>query len=304
MVLLSGHRRARSACPDRSRSDAGRALVCRRTPESRREPAARGRRSGFGRDRLLGRGQGTAPRLARAVAPPGRRHRSGTARAGCGSRRLRRGVHAEHARDAGRDAGRREPWCRLHVDLARFRHPGCPRPFRADTPEGPVRGGRLLVRRQAHRLRRQSRGHRGAAARSRARGAGAVPRDLADDDGHSAREAARRVPWPPFSHRADRVRAPTVRSPGLRALLLGHDGCAEGHRPWCRWHAAAASQGTAAPLRRPARRSVLLLHDLRLDDVEHSRLGPRLRRNAPDVRRLALRRWRPDTLPSWPRRSG
>ena len=59
--------------------------------------------------------------------------------------------------------------------------------------------------------------------------------------------------------------------------LVGHDRRAQMHRPWRRRHAAPAPQGTPAALRRARRRPALLLHDLRLDDVELAGLGARRR---------------------------
>ena len=94
----------------------------------------------------------------------------------------------------------------------------------------------------------------------------------------------------PFAGRADRLRAAAVRSSALHPLLVGHDRRAEVHRPRRRRHAAAAPEGAPAARRRQARRPPVLLHDLRLDDVELARVRARLRRDAAAVRRLAVRR--------------
>ena len=65
-----------------------------------------------------------------------------------------------------------------------------------------------------------------------------------------------------------------VRSPALHHVLVGDDGPAEVHGARCRRHARAAPEGARAA-RRPARaRPDLLLHDLRVDDVELARLEP------------------------------
>ena len=68
----------------------------------------------------------------------------------------------------------------------------------------------------------------------------------------------------------------------------GNDRRPEVHRPRRRRHADPAPQGAPASLRHPARRSRLLLHDLRLDDVELARDGARVRGDAPALRRLAV----------------
>ena len=94
---------------------------------------------------------------------------------------------------------------------------------------------------------------------------------------HRAFEAARH-----------RVRAPAVRPSALHPVFLGHDRRAQVHRARRRRHAAAAPEGASAPHRPQARRPAVLLHHLRLDDVELAGVGPRLRRHAAAVRRLAL----------------
>jgi hypothetical protein len=69
------------------------------------------------------------------------------------------------------------------------------------------------------------------------------------------------------------LRAFPVRSPPLHPLLVGHHREAQVHRPQGRRGAAQAHAGTAAPRRHQARRPGLLLHDLRLDDVELAGVG-------------------------------
>ena len=84
------------------------------------------------------------------------------------------------------------------------------------------------------------------------------------------------------------VRAASVRSPALHPVLVRHDRRPQVHRPWRGRDADPASQGTPAPLRHPARRSRLLLHDARLDDVELAGDGAGVRRDAAALRRFAV----------------
>ena len=84
------------------------------------------------------------------------------------------------------------------------------------------------------------------------------------------------------------IRAAALRPSALYPVLLRHDRRAEMHRALRRRHADAASEGASAPLRCQAGRQAVLLHHLRLDDVELAGLRPRQRRDAPALRRLAL----------------
>ena len=84
------------------------------------------------------------------------------------------------------------------------------------------------------------------------------------------------------------VRSAAVRSPALHPVFLGHHRRAQVHRARRRRHADPAPEGASAPLRHQAGRSRLLLHDLRLDDVELAGLGARIRRDAAALRRLAV----------------
>ena len=68
-----------------------------------------------------------------------------------------------------------------------------------------------------------------------------------------------------------RVRVATVQPSSLHPVFLRHDGRSEMHRPRRRRDAHSASERAPAALRHSARRSCLLLHDLRLDDVELAR---------------------------------
>ncbi len=93
--------------------------------------------------------------------------------------------------------------------------------------------------------------------------------------------SARRVPR--------RIHACRVRRAAVRDVFVGHHGRPEVHRARSRRHAAAASQGTPAAHRPEARRPAVLLHDLRLDDVELAGVRPGLRLHAGAVRGLAVR---------------
>ena len=76
---------------------------------------------------------------------------------------------------------------------------------------------------------------------------------------------------------ADRVRAAAVRPSALHPVLLRHDGRAEVHRPRRGRNAAAAPEGAPAAQRRQGGRPAVLLHDVRLDDVELARVRTRER---------------------------
>ncbi len=75
------------------------------------------------------------------------------------------------------------------------------------------------------------------------------------------------------------IRARAVQSPALHHVLQRHDRRAQMHRARPGRHAAAASQGTSPAFRREAGRPRVLLHHLRLDDVELAGLGPGLGRH-------------------------
>ncbi len=85
-----------------------------------------------------------------------------------------------------------------------------------------------------------------------------------------------------------RVGGAAVRSPSLHPLLLGHDWRPQVHRSRCRGHAAAAPERAPAPLRYSARRPRVLLHHLRLDDVELAGDRSRLRGHAAPLRRISV----------------
>ncbi len=66
----------------------------------------------------------------------------------------------------------------------------------------------------------------------------------------------------------DRLRAAALRPPAVHHVFLGHHGRAQVHRARRRRHAAAAPEGAPPAYRRQGRRPRVLLHHLRLDDVE------------------------------------
>ena len=113
-------------------------------------------------------------------------------------------------------------------------------------------------------------------------------RALASAGARATRSCWRRLHRPACDDRAADVRAAAVRSSALHPVFVRHDRRAEVHRARRRRHAAAAPEGASAALRHQARRSPLLLHDLRLDDVELAGVGARVRRDAAALRRLAV----------------
>ena len=104
--------------------------------------------------------------------------------------------------------------------------------------------------------------------------------------------------WDDAAVRAGRagVRAGALRPSALGAVLVGHDRPAEGDRAGPRRHPARAPEEAEPALRPVAGRSLLLVHDDRLDDVELPRrraargLGDRaLRRPARPARAVGVR---------------
>ena len=99
------------------------------------------------------------------------------------------------------------------------------------------------------------------------------------------------IAWPDFTgdgEHALSVRDAAVRSSALHHVFVRHDRRAEMHRARRGRHADSASERTRAAHGRQTRGSSFLLHDLRLDDVELARVGPRGRRDAGPLRRIAF----------------
>src|SRR5579863_6554028 len=100
--------------------------------------------------------------------------------------------------------------------------------------------------------------------------------------GRAAREPLGRVR---HARRAAALRASALQPSALHPLLLRHHRGPEVHRARCRRHAAATSEGAAAAHRPRAQRPTVLLHHLRLDDVELADERPGDRCDARALRR-------------------
>ncbi len=172
------------------------------------------------------------------------------------------------------------------VVLAGLRHPRRGRPLRPDRAESPVHGGHVRLRRQAFRLSRKDPWCARRTAERRAAGRDSLQRRPAQ-----ARRPARRggVAGVPRQRRScAQLRGAAVRPSALHHVFVRHDRRAEMHRAWRRRNAAATPQGTGAAHRLETRGPLLLLHDLRLDDVELVRVRSCGRRDLGALRRLAL----------------
>ena len=278
------HRRARRAHADRRRSDAGRALVSRRAAQLRGEPA-RTRGADDATDALVFRGedQRAAARDARASS---RRPASRVAAAlramgvAPGDRVAAFMPNMPEAIIAmlGATRARRD----LVVVLAGFRRPRRARPLRPDRAaraRSPSTATGTTARRMPILDKVREIVARPADGRARRRRSlprsdpAGRPHDLAAIRGAVA---LGRLPRAARAG-ADRLRALAVRPSALHPVLVRHDRRAEVHRARRRRHAAAAPEGAPAARRPQARRPAVLLHDLRLDDVELARLGARAR---------------------------
>ena len=274
-------RRAASACSSTATGCPARDGFPMRGSTSRRTCSSGGRAGDAG-DALVFWGEDKVKRRVShargarvGVAASRRRWR----RDGLARRRPRRRVHAEHARDDHRDARRGGAGRHLVVVLARLRRAGRARPLRPDRAARAVHRRRLLVQRQADRDPRQGRRDRRASCR-RSSASSSCPISQQGIGGAERVSAASRRLHVGRVHRAvrrraDRVRAAAVRSSALHPVLVGHDRRAEVHRARRRRNAAAAPEGAPAARRREARRPAVLLHDLRLDDVELARVRAR-----------------------------
>ncbi len=182
-----------------------------------------------------------------------------------------------------------EPRCDLVLVLARFRRAGRARPVRPDRAEGAHHRRWLLVQRKGGRHPRQGARDRRQAAIARAGHRRAVSRRGAGRDDGAEGGSGWRISSTGFRRARHRVRPAAVQPPALHPLLVGDDRGSQVHRARRRRHAPEAPVRAAAAFRRPARRSALLLHHLRLDDVELVGFGARVGGDVAALRRLAVR---------------
>ena len=240
--------------------------------------AARDERHGA---RVLGRGQ-VGARVSRIASCTTKCRALAQAlrSAGVRDRRPRRRLHAEHARDRRRMLARRQHRRDLVLVLARFRRAGRARSLRPDRAEGAVHRRRLLLQRQDASICSPACARSLAAAAVR-RGTSSSFRTV-EPARRACRDTRMRAHGTSSSRHSSasghRVRAAAVRPSALHPLLVRHHRRAEMHRARRGRHAAAAPEGAPAALRRQAGRAAVLLHHLRLDDVELAGLGARLRR--------------------------
>ena len=252
----------------------GARLVSRRAAQLRREPAARGATTAT-RHRVPRRGQASGARLSRAELL--RRRCRGSQQAlralGVGAGRPRRRATCPNMPEAVIAHARRgEPRRDLVVLLARLRRAGRARPLRPDRAEGALRRRRLLVRRQgASTVARQGR-------RDRRRSCPRVERVvvvpyLGDAGADRAGAAAAPSRWARLRRAVRRRgRIDFARLPFDHPLYILYSSGTTGV-PKCIVHGAG---GTLLQHLKEhqlhcdvaAGRPALLLHDLRLDDVE------------------------------------
>ena len=169
----------------------------------------------------------------------------------------------------------------LVVVLAGFRRAGRARPLRPDRAAR-ARSPSTATGTTARRCRSSTRSPRSSPGCRPSSAWSSFP--ISSDSGGPLADLSRvrgAVRWDDFlaPHAAatDRLRAPAVRPSALHPVFVGHDRRAEVHRARRRRHAAAASQGASAARRHEARRPPVLLHDLRLDDVELAGVRARAR---------------------------
>ena len=226
------------------------------------------------------------------VGPPHARRaavRRGAAPARRPSRRSCRRLRPEHPRDARRPPRHRLDRCDLVELCARVRRALGDRPLRPD---------------RARRARRPSTATATAPRTSTARDHVAdivaalptpaprrphpVPRPAADllrrrpraVEHHVWDELLLGAPAEPLTF------TPVAADHPLYVLFSsGHDGTAQGDRPRPRWRRRRAPQGADVPPGPDARRSLLLVHDDRVDDVELPRVRPAHRLDDRAVRR-------------------
>ncbi len=242
----------------------------------------RGARGGRDGDRARERVAPARRAVLGRAARPGGALRRGAAAAGRGPRRPCGRLHAERGRDGRRVPGHGEPRRDLVELRAGVRHADGGRPLRADRAQGADRDRGLSLRRARLRPSRACARDRGGAAHARAHGDGAVGL------GRPARRAG-----------GAGLRAGALRPPALGAVLVGHDRPAQGDRAGARRDPARAPQEGEPALGPRAGRSLLLVHDDRLDDVELPRRRPAggggdraLRRSARPAWAVGVRRAR------------
>ena len=222
--------------------------------------------------------------------------RRGAARRRHPSWRSGRGIRAQRTGSRDCRARQRRSRRRLVVLFSGFRRPRRTRSVRADRTARARHRRCLSLRRAGARFERQgARDCRGpAVGRAGCRDSVLWRRAAA---GPGAGANMERFPCQrPGAIGIDSLRAAAVQSSALRDVLVRHHRGAEMHRPRRRRHADPARQGASAALRHPRRRPRLLLHDVRLDDVELARLGPGVGCRDRALRRLAVSSRRPRPL--------
>ena len=194
-------------------------------------------------------------RLAVALKA-GRRRRRRPGRRGDAAR------HRDDRRHARGHLDRRD----LVLLLPRFRQAGPAGSLRPDRAQGADLRRRLPLQRQAPGHFFEAAGACGRAADARTDRPGALPQRRRQGGRPEERGSLRRL----HRQRCDRcrLRAAAVRPSGLHPLFVGHHRRAQGDRARHRRHAPAAPEGADAAHRPQARGQALLLHHLRLDDVE------------------------------------
>ena len=169
------------------------------------------------------------------------------------------------ARDRRRHCWRRSARRHLHLGLARLRRAGCARPLRPDRTQRCCGLRRLLPAARRGRCSASSARSSGSCRRSSAWSS--CPTCIASTTSHrAARAPVRRLPRP-FHFVDDIEFAQLAFDHPLHHVLLNHRR-PEVHRALRRRRAAAAPEGAQAARRREAGRPRVLLHHLRLDDVE------------------------------------
>ena len=258
------------------------------------------------RDRLLGRGQGARAPHARASCATRSRACSRRSRAaGVKAGRPRGRLHAQHARDRRRDARQRRAWAR---SSPRARRTSACRAWSTASARSSRRcslccdgyhyNGKVIESLAAHRR------DRGAAADGRARGRRALRLARSPDVAAvAARRAAGGLPRALRAEGARRSRRCPSTTRSTSSIPSGTTGV-----PKCIVHGAGGMllqhlKEHVLHCDVKPRRPPVLLHHLRLDDVELARLGPRRGRDAAALRRLALprARQRPLRLRATPR---